>query len=396
MLKLVPIGQLRPGMYVHNLNCGWLDHTFARNRFLIKDQAAITRIKSLGVEEVWVDANKSTVPLEGETAPTAASETSAEVIPIAKPRSLAAEKERALKLRQEAARTVEASMKLCRLGHPIELRPVAGMVDDILDSLDHNQDILLGICRLRSKDHYTFEHSVNVGILGAAMGRALELKSSQLQELALGGLLHDIGKSRTPLRILNKPGRLDTNEFAIVKRHVDHGERIAASIPSLPSAALAAITEHHERLDGSGYPRGLKGENISLFGRIIAICDVYDAMTADRCYRDGDEPTRVMQRMLQWCGTHFDTALVHKFIRCVGIYPIGTLVGLASGRLGMVMQPGKKGLLYPIVRVFYDIHRRHHLQPSDIDLSSETDESIVSYESAERWELDPNLVPQLE
>lgn len=397
MLKRIPVHRLRPGLYVHDLNCDWLDHSFARNRFLIKDQATVERIRALGVEEVWVDTSKSTVRLDDETsAPAIRSVPRTAAAPTKKKHSLAEEKQYLLQLREEAAQTIEAAMERCRLGKPIELREVVPIVDDLIDSLERQPHALIGLCRLRNRDRYTFEHSISVGILASALGRSLALPRAVLRELALGGLLHDVGKSRTPLRILNKPDRLTEAEFSIIKRHVEHGEAIASPIDGLTPEVLAAIAQHHERLDGSGYPRRLKGAQISLAGRIIAVCDVYDAMTADRCYRAGEEPTKVMRMLLEGCDTRFDTASVHHLIRCIGIYPIGALVSMASGHLGMVMRPGEKGLLYPVVRVFYDIGRRLHLDHHDVDLSHAAEQQIVGYEAAERWDLDPELMPQLE
>lgn len=400
MLKRIPVDSLRPGMYVHDLECSWLDHSFARNRFLIKDQATIARIRALGVESIWIDTAKSSVPADDETpAPARAAPSPPAPTSTAPPRparSATDESRHLVQLREEAAQTVENAMERCRLGKPIELREIAPLVDDMLESLERRPHALVGLCRLRDKDRYTFEHSVSVGILTSSVGRSLGLQQHELRELALGGLLHDVGKSRTPSRILNKPGRLTENEYAVMRRHVEHGEAIAAPIEGLTPEVLNAVTQHHERLDGSGYPRGLKGEQISRAGRIIAVCDVYDAMTADRCYRAGEEPTKVMRMLLEGCDTQFDTAHVHHLIRCVGIYPIGALVSMASGRLGMVMRPGEKGLLYPVVRVFYDIGRRLHLDHHDVDLSHAADERIVGYEAAEGWDFDPELVPQLE
>ncbi len=394
MPTLVPVSELRTGMYVHDLNCGWLDHPFARNRFLIDDAETLARIRQLPISTVWVDLGRSRVqPTAQSAAPAAVAEEPAthEATPV-----VPDEREYARRIREQATRAVEEAMNRCRLGRALELGSIARVVEDMVDSLERHQHALTGLCRLRMRDSYTFEHSVNVGILASAVGKAMGMTRRDLRELALGGLLHDVGKARTPLRILNKPGRLSDTEFAIMRRHVNHGENIAAELPCLPASTLQAITQHHERLDGSGYPLGLKGDQIGMVGRIIAACDVYDAMTADRCYRDGREPIEVLRMMLQWCDTGFDTTVVHHLIRCVGVYPVGTLVRMASNKLAMVMQPGEKGLLHPVVRVFYDIERQLHLGHHDIDLSQVDHDHIVGTESAEQWSLAPELVPQPE
>ena len=392
MPKLVPLDELRVGMYVHDLNCGWLDHPFTRNRFLINDAETLARIRRMPLSAVWIDADKSSVQPAAAT-----EETTPEDEPVcATPVSYVTEREYARRIRDQASRAVEEAMNRCSLGHNLDLTTIAHIVDDMLDLLERHQQALLGMCRLRSKDRYTFDHSVNVAILAATIGKDMGLARGDLHELALGGLLHDVGKSCTPLRILNKPSKLSEREFAIMKRHVEHGEHIASRIPQLSAAARAIIVEHHERLDGSGYPLGLKDNEIGLFGRIVAVCDVYDAMTADRCYRSGMEPTEVLRLLLQWSKGAFDTRAVHHLVRSVGVYPVGTLVRMASDRLAMVIQPGTKGLLHPVVRVFYDIERQLHLMHHDIDLSHEECDSIVAPETKEQWGFAPELLPQPE
>lgn len=401
MLKRVPVARLRPGMFVHHLNCDWLDHTFARNRFLIRDETTVRRIRALGVGEVWVDMRRSTVrPDDDTTEATAPRDPAAPSAPAPaaaeKRYSLEEERKYALRLIEQATHCLETAMRRSQRGQQVAAREFVPIVDGMLDSLERHPGVLIGLCRLRNRDRYTFEHSVSVGVLAAAIGRSLGMARKARHALAMGGLLHDLGKSRTPLRILNKPGMLSATEFAIIKRHVDHGAHIASQIEGLPTGAMNAITQHHERLDGTGYPRGLKGEQISREGRIVAVCDVFDAMSSDRCYHSGQEPTKVMQLLLHGCGIRFDTAAVHHLIRNIGIYPAGTLVSMASGRLGMVVRPGEKGLLYPVVRVFYDMQRRLHLAHHDVDLSQVDDERIVAPEPPERWNLDPELLPQLE
>lgn len=396
-IKKVNVGQLRPGMYVHDLNCGWMDHPFLSNRFKINDLDTIKRITEMGVKELYIDTGKG--------ADVGSAQTREEVIADLQQRlqrvgaqpsadgapKVSAREERvyAERVEREASRLVTNIMQDVRLGKQIEAERVNHVVDGMVSSIFRNPHALMSLGRIREMDKYTFEHSVSVGVLMISFAKELGLERSVIQEIGVGALLHDIGKIKTPDNILNKPGKLTDDEFAIMRQHVVYSREVLEQTKGISPTALAVAAQHHERYDGSGYPLKLKGDEISRYGQMAAIVDVYDAISADRCYRKGEEPTIVLRKLLEWSKFHFNEALVHQFIRCVGIYPVGTLVRLESGRLAIVLEEGEKGPLFPQVRVVYDANKRQFITPRDIDLSNPTarsgDDRIVNCESAEKY-----------
>jgi len=400
MIKKIAIEQLRPGMYIQDLNFGWIDHPYARNNFLLEDERGLRQIRQLGIRELYIDTSKG---LDVPDAPTQAEvnanleremEAIAETSPPP-PTSLEQEHKEALVIHQEAVQLIRKLMEDARLGHQIDVERTSPLVGRMVDSIFRNRDALLGLTRIRRMDRYTFEHSVNVAVLMTAFARTLELDRRSLHEIGTGALLHDIGKTLVPPEILNKPGRLDDAEFGIMRAHVEHSRDILEQAPGIPPIALAVAAQHHERMDGGGYPLRLKGEDISRFGRMAAVVDVYDAITSDRVYHQGMEPHLALRKLLEWSHFHLDAELVQQFIRCVGIYPVGSLVRLQSNRLAVVIGRGQEGMREPRVRLVLDIARRRYLKPEDIDLSvaikGEKDR-ILSAESPEQWRIQPDVV----
>jgi putative nucleotidyltransferase with HDIG domain len=389
-------------MYVHDLNLDWLDHPFLLNRFALEDPDQLRRIRALGVDEIEIDTE---LGRDAPRAPSAA-EVAAELKPAldaaARQRPpafrstpLSEERARARRLQREAARVAARIMEDVRLGQQVELDPARALIRQTVDSIVRNQDALIGLNRIRSVDHYTFEHSINVSVLMIAFARALGFEPEVLQQIGLGALLHDVGKSQVPDRILNKPGRLTDAEFAVIRRHVVDGHAILARIPGMPSAALDVVVEHHERMDGTGYPERKSGQGITRFGQMAAIVDVYDALTTERVYHGAIPPYEALRKLLEWSPHHFDRTLVQQFIRCVGIYPIGTLVRLESQRLAVVVETGRAELLKPVVRVVYDIGARRRLTPQDLDLAAPRvygKDRILNAEDPAKWGLRPEYM----
>jgi len=401
MIKQVPVEQVVVGMYVHDLNCSWIDHPFASNRFLIRREAEIARIHALGVHEIYIDTNKGIdlpdAPSEAEVQQELQVELDRvveqggeEVVPAVSARE---ERANAEKVQFEAARLVTSIMGDVRLGRQIEAAKVDHVVDRMVSSIFRNKDALLSLGRIRQMDRYTFEHSVSVAVLLVAFAHELELERKVIHQIGVGALLHDVGKILVPDEILNKPGKLTDEEFKVMRMHVVWSDQLLAKSPGISDIARAVAAEHHERFDGTGYPHGLAGDGISRYGQMAAIVDVYDAITADRCYHKGEEPTRVLRKLLEWSKHHFNPELVQRFIRCVGIYPVGTLVRLESGRLAVVVAAGDKGPLFPVVRVIHDGGTRHYQRTRDIDLShpggADAEERIAGYERAETWGIRP-------
>ncbi len=285
-IKKIPVENLRPGMYIQDVNCSWLDHPFAANHFAVKDEKRIQEIRALGIREVYIDTAKG---LDLEDAPTETevrreidhrmAEIAGESHQEAPKVELAAEIQRARKLHGEANRVVKGMLSDIRLGKQIEMELVEPLVEKMVDSIFRNQDALLPLARLKEHDNYTFQHSVSVCALLVSFARGLGLERGLIKEIAIGGLLHDVGKAQVPDEILNKPAKLTEAEFAKMKSHVVQSIVILQNTPGVSQIALDVAGQHHERFDGTGYPNKLKGEEISLYGRMGAIVDVYDAIT---------------------------------------------------------------------------------------------------------------------
>ncbi len=404
MIKRIGVEQLRVGMFVHDLNCGWLDHPFARNRFTVKQPEVIAKIRELGIRELYIDTEKG-VDVAQDAPAKSQSEVNRELQaeldrmaatgPAQQQRThMREERVYAERIQKEASSIITDVMKDVRLGKQVEVERVEPVVEQMVNSIFRNQDALLSLGRIRQMDQYTFEHSVSVGVLLISFAKSMGLERDVIQQIGVGALLHDIGKIKVPDAVLNKPGRLTDEEFAIMKKHVVFSREILAETPGISPAALAVAAEHHERFDGTGYPRGLKADEITPYGQMAAVVDVYDAITADRCYHKGEPPTSVLKKLLEWSKFHFNPELVQRFVHTVGIYPVGTLVRLESRRLAVVIEPGEKGLLYPVVRVVYDAEKRAFLTPRTLDLSNPPaggEDPIVGYEDAEKWRIRPEV-----
>ena len=400
-IKKITTDRLRPGMYVHDLNCGWLDHPFARSRFLIKDPTTIRTIAGHGIREVYIDTRKGSDDVQATPREAVREELRQELDEVLETAQREAtttvreERGNAAAISQEAALLITDIMQDVRLGKQVEVERVTPVVDQMVSSIFRNQDAMLSLQRVRTCDQYTFEHSVSVAVLLVTFAKELGLPRETIQEIGVGALLHDIGKIKVPEAILNKPGKLTDAEFAVMRRHVIYSAHILGETPGVGATAVAVAAQHHERYDGSGYPRRLKGDKISPYGQMAAIVDVYDAITADRVYHKGEEPTEVLRKLLEWSQHHFNPTLVQQFIRCVGIYPVGTLVRMESGRLAVVVQGGEKGPLYPTVRIIYDTRKKGYLKPVDLDLSNPStkngEDRIVAFAAPEQWGIEPHL-----
>nr|WP_269429724.1 HD-GYP domain-containing protein [Thauera sp. SWB20] len=385
----MPVTRLRPGMYVHDLHCGWLQHDFVRNRFLVADADDVARIRALGVAEVSIDTTRG---LDPDAAPAATAPGRPDLAGPPPPAVHTASKatsppERARNLHREANEIVRNLLVDVRLGRQIEIEKVEPLVARIVDSIFASADALLPLARLKQHDNYTFQHSVSVCALMTAFARTLGLPRETIREIAIGALLHDVGKARIPDEILNKPGKLTEAEFERMKSHVVQSKLILMATPGISPIALEVASEHHERYDGSGYPNRLAGEAISLRGRMAAIVDVYDAITSERVYHKGMPPTEALRKLLEWSSNHFEPRLVQAFIRSVGIYPTGALVRLESRRLAVVQAQNADKPTLPRVKVIFHT-AGHYLQPEDLDLRRSQDR-IVGHEDFAAWNIDP-------
>jgi putative nucleotidyltransferase with HDIG domain len=257
--------------------------------------------------------------------------------------------------------------------------------------VSRNPGALISLARLKTADDYTYMHSVAVCALMVALARELGMDEAQTRAAGTAGLLHDLGKAVMPLDVLNKPGKLTDAEFAIIRSHPEEGHRLLLQAKSADAVALDVVLHHHEKVDGSGYPKRLRGDEISIFAKMGAVCDVYDAITSNRPYKAGWDPAESVRKMAEWSQGHFDPRVFQAFVKSIGIYPIGSLVLLSSGRLGVVTEQGRKSLLTPQVKVFFSTRSNARIRPEIIDLGSAgCPHKIVGREDPEKWKF-PDL-----
>jgi len=400
MIKRITIHQLKPGMFVHDINCAWIDHPFLVGILKIKDDKTVKKIAALGVREIYIDTVKGLDVIDAPTETEINAEIEHKMIeivqqakPITTSATLREELKKSKKVYTEANKIISNIMHDARIGRQIEVEQIEPVIEKMTNSILRNKDALLSLCRIKNKDDYTFLHSVSVGALLISFAHALDFNHDIIKQLGIGGMLHDVGKTKVPDEILNKPGKLSEDEFVTMKSHVVHGCSILRKSPGISQVSFEVTAQHHERFDGSGYPLGLKNAEMSVYGQMASIVDVYDAITADRCYHKGMEPTLAVRKMFEWSKFHFNPKLLRTFIRTVGIYPVGTLVRLESGKIGVVIEQCETDMTRPLVRTVFDVKKSYFITPNDIDLAKPLGQGggdkIVNYESPAKWHIDP-------
>lgn len=376
-LMKIAVVDLRLGMFVHGFDCAWLSNPFWRSRFLLTDQAKLDAALASGIAACWIDLDKG----DGVAPPPPA-----EAMPAAPPTAFELELHRAAALCAQARGATESMFREARLGNAIDVQQCTSLVDELAQSVSRNPGALISLARLKSKDDYTYMHSVAVCALMVGLALSLGFDQDGCREAGLAGLLHDLGKAGTPLDILNKPGKLTDAEFAQVRNHPVHGYQLLSEGGNVSAGVADVCLHHHEKFDGSGYPDRLAGEAISLLARMGAVCDVYDAITSNRPYKAGWDPAESVARMLDWKG-HFDPAVLAAFVKLLGIYPVGTLVRLRSQRLAIVVEQNQATLTKPVVKAFYALRTQARIDPERIDLAAAND-AIVAREPREAWAFD--------
>jgi len=395
MLKKIDTRQLQPGMYLHELCGTWIDHPFWRTSFKLKDAGQIAKILDSGIKEALIDTDKGLdiAVVEPPPAPPPAAPVAAEPPPApaarpAPPKAtpIEAEMERASSIVAESRQAVVSMFNEARMGKAIEADNVMPLVEDISSSVARNPGALISIARLKTADDYTYMHSVAVCGLMIALARQLGLNESDTREAGMAGLLHDVGKMAIPLEVLNKPGKLTDEEFTLVKGHPAAGHEMLSGGKGVTAISLDVCLHHHEKIDGSGYPHRLAGDNISLFAKMGAVCDIYDAITSERPYKKGWDPAEAVHKMASWSKGHFDERIFQAFVKSVGIYPVGSLVRLQSGRLGVVIDQSPTSLLVPRVKVFFSVKSQVRLPVEVVDLSrTGGTDRIVAQEDPAKW-----------
>ena len=395
MLKKISVHQLKVGMHFKEFCGSWMEHPFWRSAFVITDPKDIERILESSIKEVWIDSAKGLDVAPGETAVSEAESEAqvdeelsqaAEVQRETAPVPASAEFVRAAKICAQSKRAVTSMFQEARMGKAVDTIGAQKLVEEITDSVSRNPGALISLARLKTADDYTYMHSVAVCALMIALARQLDLDEELTQRLGIAGLLHDLGKALMPMDVLNKPGKLTDEEFAIIKTHPEEGYKLLLASTGADDIALDVVLHHHEKTDGSGYPKRLKNEEISLHAKMGAVCDVYDAITSNRPYKAGWDPAESLRRMAEWSNGHFDPTVFQAFVKSLGIYPIGSLVKLKSGRLGLVVEQSQKSLLTPCIKVFYSTRSNARIKPEIIDLSRPgCSDKIAGREDPSKW-----------
>ena len=395
MLKKIRVEQLVLGMHIKEFCGSWMEHPFWRSAFVIDDPKDLMRIRNSSIQECWIDTARGLdIPPDAPSISTAETDAQveAELAQVAQsartvaPQSLAAEVERAARICAQAKTAVTSMFQEARMGKAIDTGKAQQLVEEISDSVLRNPGALISLARLKNADDYTYMHSVAVCALMIALARQFQLDEETTRRLGLAGLLHDLGKAAMPMDVLNKPGKLSDGEFAIMKRHPDEGHKMLADVPGACPIALDVVLHHHEKIDGSGYPHGLKDTEISLHAKMGAVCDVYDAITSNRPYKAGWDPAESLRKMAEWAPGHFDPTVFQAFVKSLGIYPIGSLVRLESGRLGVVVEQSEKSLLAPRVKVFFSTRANARIRTDVIDLSAPAcRDKIAQREDPAQW-----------
>ncbi len=368
MIKQIDISALEVGMYIHDLGCSWTEHPFFDNSFAVDSERILSQVKQAGITALFIDTDKGR-----DAAPVAATSQAktARTGSHPQPRVPATQEfEQSRKVYSQACGVIKNLMHDVRLGKQVQRGDLEPMTNALVEAAFRNHYAFTGISRLKTKDEYTFMHSVSVAGLLVAYGNDLGMSEDELHQLAMGGLLHDIGKSLIPDEILNKPGKLTVEEFEVMKRHVEFGGDILDGIQWVSPIGFEVAMLHHEKIDGSGYPKGLKNDEISTVGKMASIVDVYDALTSERVYKTAWQPTTTLKSMMEWSPKNLSRGLVEQFVRCLGIYPVGSTVKLQSGLIGVIIDQNED-LLRPQVRIVYDSKQDRQLASRDIDLTRE-------------------------
>ena len=363
--KKIDVGALELGMYVAELDRPWIESPFLFQGFVIESEDDLRQLREICSwvvvdEEMTVQAQKDkTIALsmkmkDGGRSAKPTTIVWADAASEARRAELQSQLKQSFEVRKKTKDYVAKVFEDVRLGTSINAPEAKEVVNTLVEVVTEHADTLMWMTQLKQAHEYTLQHSVNVCILSLAFSHHLGYAKEQMQTIGLGALLHDIGKTKTPPEVLDKPGKLTPAEFEIIRRHPVDGWNMIKDNRDVPHASLEIIKYHHERISGRGYPEGLSGRDLSTHVLMVAICDVYDAITSDRVYHHGIPAHEGLSAMYQLAPNEFGKELMQEFIRCIGIYPVGSLVELSTGALGIVMVNDPQNRLRPVVMLVRD------------------------------------------
>lgn len=360
VIKRIPVERLRPGMFVSRFDLSWFKHPYLSSRLgVLGDPKTISELRALGIQSVEIDLDRGLdVEVPGQAGfpdqqadPPQPASLDTSVPSASDPaRTLRFAK----KLFTEAVDRTKQVLGGVEDGKPVELEQAKVLIARLITSVKANESVLRLLCVLKDYDEYTYTHSLNVASMGVLFGNHMGLPDNQLELIGLSGLLHDVGKCLLPKDIVNKPCRLTDQEFEVMKSHTVLGWEYIKDQPGIPISAARGVLEHHERLDGSGYPKSLKGSGIAGVSRILSVLDVYDALTSDRVYRARMSPHMALRTIYEKRGAAFPANVLDRFVKCVGLYPPSTVVQLKNGYYAVVTGHDPLRPLNPYMTIFRD------------------------------------------
>ena len=361
------VEQLQLGMYVQDLDRPWLESPFLFQGFILDSDELLQQVRELcdfvfiSVAESIGDVRPHLITLATQPPPKRSKPARVTITPDDDEReNFLAALRRSRKTYDKTRTYIDTALEDVRLGRSVDTKQAKLLVSDLAENIVRSPNAVVWLTHLKNRDEYTSIHCINVCILAISFGRCLGLGKVDINELGLGALLHDLGKMKIPLEILNKPAKLTPEEYEQMKQHPTYGYDLIKKHDDIPLASLDVILHHHERRNGQGYPDQLLEFNIPLLTQIAAIVDVYDAITSNRCYHDGIAPYDALNDIYRWAKTDFDLQLVEKFIKCLGIYPIGSLVVLSTNETAVVISASDKTRLRPIVMLIQDRERKYY------------------------------------
>ncbi|WP_455219270.1 HD-GYP domain-containing protein [Kaarinaea lacus] len=371
----VYVDDLSIGMYVSQLDRPWTETGFMFQGFRIQSPDDISELQQ-ACEFVFVDKEKSVLKdirsefsLTIETTSSAVRELPA--CPLPTDPDFKTQMRHSLRVHSMAKKYIDKILSDIQQGKDIDIKEAKSLVSNLTKNIMENPMALIWLTQLKNRDEYTANHSLNVCILALFFGRSLGFNTQQLNELGIGALLHDVGKLRVPLEILNKPDRLTDDEFAVMKKHTLFGYDLLKNKDELSQEALVIIQQHHERVDGHGYPYGLENHSINLYSKIVKIVDVYDAVTSKRPYQDGVSPYHALNCIYSDRNGAFDEELVQQFLKHMGIYPVGCTIELNTGEIGIVTSINEKRHLTPTLLLLFNTQKQPLKQHKYMNLASE-------------------------
>ncbi|MFD2164745.1 HD-GYP domain-containing protein [Thalassotalea euphylliae] len=393
MLKTLAIDELEVGMFVQEIKLKNSDHK-VKNQGKVNSPRTIELLRKQGAASVVVKLNPEQIA-KLEQANQSSSTTATQLDNTSdSPKgsvSLSDEFANSCRVYDEATENVKKLFSEAASGQQLTTEKILVLADEITESVFRNEYAMTILTRIRQQANYHWEHAINTAILMCGFGLYLGLNKPTVKKITLGALFHDIGLARVPKAILEKQGPLTTNENSVVQKHISWGIEIGKRDNILNDVVIDMMANHHERLDGSGYPRGIQQDKLSKLARITAIIDVYDAMTGDRAYKKGIPPIAAMRHLMSE-SEKFDPQLVQKFIKFAGVYPVGSLVKLSNDKLGIITEGNREEPLKPKLKVIYSTQISSLVTPKNCDLTQE-DISIVSAVRSEDYQLNlPRLI----